>query len=452
MSSSRYHGVRRPTDEGQLLTETEQHSPPTTPGINLIGHVTGNLGLAVAARNTLFALSQSGEPFEVIDIDPGAGRGGHDTTYAEHIGSPERAEYGINFFQLNPSEVAYMAQDSPPWLSLADRLNACVPFWELPRLPVKWSWIELLEAVDVVLAPSRFIADAVHTSAPAATVWHYPQAVFLPDGIAADRARFELPESSVLFYLSLDVTSDLSRKNPFAALEAFEQAFPAGGESPDVRLVVKLNNSGTFTWAGESAKRIRDLLADNPRITVIDRAMSYAEVLTLNASCDAYVSLHRAEGLGLNLLEAMSLGKPVIGTAWSGNMDFMTAENSCLVSFDLIPVVSDNSAYQPEAIGPGQSWADPNVAEAAAWMRRLAEDPELRFRIGAKAAADMASLRERFLQGEVFERLEVTRAETMTRKSSAERETQWKPLRRVSFSLRVRRLGVRILRKLGLKR
>ena len=434
------------------MTQTEQHPPPTTPGINLIGHVTGNLGLAVAARNTLFALSRSGEPFEAIDVDPGGGRGGHDATYAEHIRSPEQAEYGINFFQLNPSEVAYMAQDSPPWLSLADRLNACVPFWELPRLPVKWSWIELIEAVDVVLAPSRFIADAVAVSAPAATVWHYPQAVFLPDGIAADRARFELAESCVLFYLSLDVTSDLARKNPLAALEAFEQAFPTGSTTPDVRLVVKLNNSDAFSWAGQAAKRIRSLLAANPRIAVIDRAMSYEEVLTLNASCDVYVSLHRSEGLGLNLLEAMSLGKPTIATAWSGNMDFMTAENSCLVGFDLIPVVSDNAAYQLEAIGPGQSWAEPKVAEAAEWMRRLAADPELRTRMGAKASEDMTSLRDRFMRGEVFERLEVTRAETFARENSARREARWKPLRRVSFSLRMRRLAVRILRKLGLKR
>ncbi len=176
------------------MHQTADSASPTSPGINLIGHVTGNLGLAVAARNTLFALSRSDEPFEAVDVDPGGGRGGHDATYAGHMREPAQAEYGINLFQINPSDIAYMAQDSPPWLSLPDRLNACVPFWELPRLPVKWGWIELLEAVDVVLAPSRFVADAVRASAPAATVWHYPQAVFLPDDIEPDRARFELPE------------------------------------------------------------------------------------------------------------------------------------------------------------------------------------------------------------------------------------------------------------------
>ena len=434
------------------MTQTVHGTPPISPGINLIGHVTGNLGLAVAARNTLFALSQSDEPFEAIDIDPGGGRGGHDATYAEHMRSPVEAAYGINLFQLNPPDVAYMAQDSPPWLSLPDRLNACVPFWELPRLPVKWSWTELVQAVDVVLAPTRFVADSVRASAPDATVWHYPQAVFLPEGIVADRARFDLPPDAVLFYLSLDITSDLARKNPLGTLEAFEAAFPANADAPDVRLVVKLNNSASFAWAGAAAKRIHSLIAENPRITVVDRAMSYEEVLSLGASCDIYVSLHRAEGLGLNLLEAMSMGKPVIATAWSGNMDFMTRDNSCLVDFDLIPVVAEHDAYQPDAIGPDQSWADPRLAEATEWMRRLASDADLRARIGERAAVDMDALREAFLRGEIFARLEQARAETFARESAAQREKRWAGLRRVSIPLQARRLAGRVLRKLGLRR
>ena len=434
------------------MTQTAHGTAPISPGINLIGHVTGNLGLAVAARNTLFALSRSDEPFEAVDVDPGLGRGGHDSTYAEHMRTPAEAAYGINLFQVNPSDVAYMAQDSPPWLSLTDRFNACVPFWELPRLPVKWGWIPLVEAVDVVLAPTLFVADAVRASAPNATVWHYPQAVFLPDGIVADRARFDLPSDSVLFYLSLDITSDPARKNPIGALEAFETAFPPDATTPDVRLVVKLNNSDSTSWASDSAQRIRTLLAENPRITVIDRAMSYEEVLSLGASCDVYVSLHRAEGLGLNLLEAMSMGKPVIGTAWSGNMDFMTEENSCLVGYDLIPVVAEHAAYQPDAIGPGQSWADPKPAEAIEWMRRLGSDAELLARIGARAAADMDALRETFLRGEVFARLETARDETFAREGVAQRESRWAGLRRVSWPLRIRRLGGRILRTLGLRR
>ena len=108
---------------------------------------------------------------------------------------------------------------------------------------------------------------------------------------------------------------------------------------------------------------------------VVDEHLTYAEVLSLNASSDVYLSLHRAEGLGLNLLEAMSLGKPVVGTAWSGNTDFMTDENSCLVDYTLIPVVTDHPSYAADVVGEGQMWAEPDVESAARWLRRLAEEP-----------------------------------------------------------------------------
>jgi glycosyltransferase involved in cell wall biosynthesis len=115
-------------------------------------------------------------------------------------------------------------------------------------------------------------------------------------------------------------------------------------------------------------------------------------VLSLYASCDAFVSLHRAEGLGLILMEMMALGKPVITTAWSGNMDFTTAENSCLVGFDMIEVSASHLAYRNESgSNVAVRWADPSLPEAAGWMRKLADDAELRATMGAQASADMAS-------------------------------------------------------------
>ena len=418
-------------------------------GVNVIGHVTGNLGLAVAARNTLFALSESGRPFAAIDIDPGGGRGGHDATWAGHLKTPPEAPYDINLFQLNPPEVIRLAQEPPHWLDLSRRLNVCVPFWELPRLPVKGNWVPLLETVDVVLAPTRFIADAVRTSAPRAKVWHYPQAVFLPADVSSNREAFGLPTGAVLFYVSLDITSDLTRKNPVAVFEAFDRAFDS---ADNVYLVVKLNNANSFAWAGESAAKIRALLDGNPNVIVINRSMTYREVLSLSASCDVYVSLHRSEGLGLNLLEAMSLGKPVIATAWSGNMDFMTVENSCLIGYDLVPVAAGHPAYQPAAIGPGQQWAEPKIDEAVVWMRRLAGDDTLRASIGARASQDMDELRRRFVAWDLFERLENAFATAEGSHSQAERQAQWARLRRASFPMRVRRWGGRVLRQLGVRR
>jgi len=434
------------------VTRTAHATSTTSPGINVVGHVSGNLGLGVAARNTLFALSRSGMPYTTIDVDVGGGRSGHDETYVERARRKREAPFGVNLFQMNPPEVAGVVEDGPEWLSLDDRVNACVPFWELPRLPVKGVWIPLLEAMDVVLAPSRFVAEAVAASAPRAEVWHYPQTVFLPDGVRADRLRFGLPPDSVVFFMSLDVTSDLARKNPAGALEAFSRAFPSGADGPDVRLAVKLNNADAISWARAGAGRVRALLAGDERIIVFDETMAYRDALALSASCDAYLSLHRAEGLGLNLLEAMSLGRPVIATAYSGNRDYMTAENSCLVGYDLVPVVAEHPAYRPDVVGPGQTWADPHLDEAVESLRAIASDPGLRARLGSRAAADVADSRARFLESDVYRRLAVLSERRAGSQPDAERAMRWNALRRGSLSRRVRRLGGRALRALGLRR
>jgi glycosyltransferase involved in cell wall biosynthesis len=134
---------------------------------------------------------------------------------------------------------------------------------------------------------------------------------------------------------------------------------------------------------------LRQRCGSHPRIRVIDAAMSYPEVLSLYKSCDAFVSLHRAEGLGLALMESMALGKPVIATAWSGNMTFMNYTNACLVRYDLVPVESKIAVYSKEVTGPDVTWAAPRSRDAAAWMKRLADDRSLRERIGANAARDM---------------------------------------------------------------
>src|SRR5206468_306111 len=121
------------------------------------------------------------------------------------------------------------------------------------------------------------------------------------------------------------------------------------------------------------------------RVTLIESILTYAEVLQLYASCDVFVSLHRAEGFGLGLMEAMALGKPVIATGWSGNMTFMNRVNSCLVGFRLIPVDGSVGPYSRAFLGREVRWADPETDEAAAWMQVLARDATLRASIGQKA-------------------------------------------------------------------
>jgi glycosyltransferase involved in cell wall biosynthesis len=158
-----------------------------------------------------------------------------------------------------------------------------------------------------------------------------------------------------------------------------------------VALVIKINLSKRAGYRGEvqTLLELKSAAASDRRIRIIEDHLSYADVLSLYASADVMVSLHRAEGLGLHLMEAMTLGRPVIATGWSGNIDFMTSENSCLVGYRLGRVHASHPAYAAELARPEQVWAEPDMDEATVWMRRLAGDPSLRTMLGERAAQSM---------------------------------------------------------------
>jgi glycosyltransferase involved in cell wall biosynthesis len=151
--------------------------------------------------------------------------------------------------------------------------------------------------------------------------------------------------------------------------------------------------------------RLREQCANDRRFHLIENALSYRDVLTLYASCDVFVSLHRSEGVGLALLEAMALGKPVIATAWSGNMTYMTATNSCPVTYRLVPVKTTLDVYAERVLGKHALWAEPDIDDAAAWMARLAADCSLRSSIGARAAESMARREQEAERGTFLDEL-----------------------------------------------
>ena len=349
-------------------------------GYNVIGYVTANLGLGVAARNTVSRLLERGADVRVIDIDPGHGRQGAEQTYASLTAVKPLPSPAVNVFHFNPPEVVAAWPHWRDEVDITSGLNACVPFWELPLFPPEW--IAELAAMDVVLAPSLFILEACRACLPDTPAIHYPQTASLPEGVEPDRARWNIPADVTAFFTAFDINSDIERKNPWGAIEAFAQAFP--GDEP-VRLVVRLNAQSVSGRTNEQVEKLRARVGQDPRIVLLDEPLSYREVMTLYASCDVLVSLHRSEGLGLPLIEAMSLAKPVIATAWSGNMDFMDEDSACLVPYELVPVRSSLPLYAEAVVGPGQVWAEPGAGAAAEWMRRLAADPALRAAKGAAA-------------------------------------------------------------------
>lgn len=381
------------------MPESAAESPGGSPaagfGFNLVGFATANLGHGVALRNTAAILAEAGFAFDVLDIDPGGNRTGHDFSLrGRFLEAGKAPRYPVNLFHLNPPNLEALFRSLPGLVPTEGRMNVAVLFWEMARLPL--SWRPMLEAMDLVLAPSRFIGtmldDAVKT-----TPWiHYPQGFPVP-AARPDRERWGFPAGETVFLFSFDIASGIQRKHPLAPVEAFHRAFPRGG----ARLVLKVNNRGLSAEAAQMVDRLRELAGRAPGIHVMDQTLPYGDLLSLYASADVLVSLHRGEGLGLSLMEAMALGKPVIATGWSGNMDFMDATNSCLVPYALVPP-EPGTQYHALSEGVEQAWADPDIGAAALWMTRLAESPDLRARIGALARESILAFMGEARRGRTF--------------------------------------------------
>jgi glycosyltransferase involved in cell wall biosynthesis len=367
-------------------------------GFNVIGFISGNLGQGTAARSTIKILLEKNLPVSAIDIDAGFGRSGFDCSFNHLTQTDIQAPYAVNLIQLNPPEISQLLKQGLPCLTDPTRLNIIVPFWELPRLPQ--SWIPVLEKMDMILAPTHFIEYMMATQVQGVPVRHYPQTISIPDTIVPNRSALNLPEDKVLFVTSFEMFSDINRKNTWAVIEAFDRAFKNNGGA---NLVVNINNARTLPSFVIELDKLRTAATKNGNIILLEKGLSYLEVLTLYASSDVLISLHRAEGLGLSPMEAMFLEKPVIATGWSGNMDFMNDENSCLVPSTLVPVLSNaQSGYNPAYIGGSTVWAEPDIDTAVFWMQRLASDPQLRQTIGKNAHTSITERHAECRKGDVF--------------------------------------------------
>ncbi len=243
--------------------------------------------------------------------------------------------------------------------------------WELPRVPS--SWAQGAKFVHEIWAPSPFAAEALAPLLPGRVrAVPFPLAeVELP--VSGTRASFGLPEDAFIVTTIFNLASSFTRKNPLAAIAAFKAAF---GVSPAHLLVLKLSHTEAFP---EDLRRIRAAMRDAPNIRLLTGTIALPELHGLIAASDVILSLHRSEGFGLVPATAMLLGRPVVATGWSGNMAFMAPEVSALVSYRLIPAQDERGVFAV----PGALWAEPEVEEAAAWLRRLADDPALRGAMGA---------------------------------------------------------------------
>ncbi len=251
--------------------------------------------------------------------------------------------------------------------------------WELPAVPRDWD--RGFRFVHGILCTSRFVAGAMQRAGgPPTGVIHYP--VPRPELAAMSRADLGLPADAFVSVCLFDASSVIERKNPLGAMAAHRAAF---GDDPSKILVVKTYNTGV---AGPGWQEVAETARGHANIRIIDRQMDRAEVWSLIALCDVFVSLHRSEGVGLAPLEAMRLGRPVLATGWSGNMDFMDEGNAALVPFSMVPAKDQRGVYRVS----GGEWAEPDIRIAAQLLQRLSHDVAWRDALGGAALARATAL------------------------------------------------------------
>jgi Glycosyltransferase len=344
-----------------------------TAGVNVFAYARGQSGLGESARLYIRALLAEGYPVAVHNIDIDIPHGMDDTSLEEHIGTD--TPYGVNMVFVNPDYLDDAIASIGHQRLISRHTIACW-FWELEKFPDEW--LPALRQVDEIMVSSDFIGKAIGsvTNKP---VLRVPLPVGEINDSGLERSDFGLDAGAFIFLNSFDFNSFLPRKNPLAVIEAFRRAF--ANEGANVRLLIKSSNGHRHP---EKLRELLNAAAVDQRILIRDEVIDRCDVQALQRCADVYVSLHRAEGFGLGLAECMRLGKPVIATAWSGNMEFMTPDNSCLVDYRLVPV--GEGEYMHHA---GQRWADPDIDHAAVYMRRLVEDREFATRIGVQAASDI---------------------------------------------------------------
>lgn len=359
---SEWHRSSLPkTSQASLEPALNQITPEL--GLNIIGYLTSPRGLGEAARRMIASVEEVGLPHTLYNvvIDEVSNEGG-----SKHLVREGQVNFGYNLLNFNSDRITGELHNIGLHF-LKGKYNIGYWYWELNEFPDEH--LGAFHHLDEIWVATNFVQEVIAFKSPVPVV-KIPPSISPEVASGLTREFFKLPEDRFLFLRMFDFSSTQERKNPQAVIEAFKIAFQK--DYSQVGLVLKVSNGHE---APDELDSLRTGLAGLP-VWLIDRHLSNGEVNALTALCDCAVSLHRSEGLGLTLAEAMYLGKPVIATAYSGNMDFTHPNNSFLVNYELVKIA--------DTVGPyprGYSWAEPDIEHAAYQMRQVFLDEPGRTRI-----------------------------------------------------------------------
>ena len=350
-------------------------------GVNAFGDWEATTGLAHAARRLVTALIDQGvrvSPNYVDSFSP------HDKSLVPSAFTelPESNTYPVELHTLNINEFHLTKPRT-------EEMKAITPYriatwaWEFPFIPE--SLQKQIQYVDEIWVISTFIQRAFrrYTDKPITVVpCIVPQYKRPPISTAEMRRNIGLPMDKTLFLFSFDYNSTVDRKNPMAVIEAYAAAAADEEFRESNCLVIK------SVHARDPFKTELELALKQVGGIHINWHLSEGQMAMLFHSIDVYVSLHRAEGFGLGMAECMAIGKPVIATSYSGNLDFMNTSNSCLVGYRLRSLSSNDFAgneVAQELFQVGNLWAEPDIKQATQYIRLLADSITLRHSIGIQA-------------------------------------------------------------------
>ena len=364
-------------------TATEEAPALKAFGVNLYGFAFGELGIGEDLRMAVAACDSAGIPYRVINIEAGKDLRQADDVLKAHVNrAVDEAPYRVNVFCLPGFDTI-----SRIFLNLGDK-----PFrnhynigwwpWELSVWPKAWS--EVFSLMDEIWAGSDF-ARQMYVNSCRLPVQLMSLPVSVDRVTLRERSYFKLPNNKFLYLFVFDFNSHLARKNPMAAVEAFGLAFNKQDQS--VGLVLKVMNAKAEDphWQAFWAKCQKDA-----RIYLVQETLDREDVLGLIECCDAYLSLHRCEGFGRTLAEAMCFGKPVIATNYSGNTDFMPDSLTYPVNYTLTPLSAGEYHFIEDT--DKAVWAEADVNHAAEQMKKALLDAKK----PAKAHQIMAYAKEQF--------------------------------------------------------
>jgi len=365
--------------DGEVIFDFSRRDAPYSPeyarkhvqlGLNIAGFLTADLGVGESARCMVRAADAAAIPTALVPLKLNCKNRLGDQTYAARLRDDN--PHSVNVVHVDPPASRDLDYHHPGFR--VGKYNIAYFAWELPEFPNAWA--ASFDYFDEVWCPSDFTSAAIAMKSPlpVLTMPHSIAFARPTESITALRARLGLPADKFLFLTLFDLNSYAERKNPRAVIAAFRQS---GLAATSAALVVKVQNA--VANPAEFAA-LQASIADLPNTVLLTDTLSRADIYALEAACDCFVSLHRSEGYGLAVAESMYLGKPVISTDWSATAEFIDETNGCPVRAPLITLTENHGPY-----AKGSTWADPDPAHAAEWMRKLYADRALGARLGARA-------------------------------------------------------------------